>query len=291
MRLRFPLALLATGLLSGGRVEAQGEPVSAPVPMAEGRITAEVPVGWIYHDGEAARQFFQRSVPGPQGPRIVGALAPILEPGQERPPWYAVFRFLEWGRVDDGGASRLAPNKILTRLRMQSRSMNEGRALAGYGSFRLSRWAREPRYDPEARILTSAMVFTTANRGGMLNHDVRVLLRNGVLALRTVGTPDELEAIEDWSRRLVDRLSVNEGHRHEDFDPAVDSESPVGVEDVLVAEFTGITEAEFDATPVLLGAGSVVFLALLGLATRGRGSQSKYTPTVERDPATAGPRP
>lgn len=63
----------------------------------------------------------------------------------------------------------------------------------------------------------------------MLNYDIRILGRRGVLVLTAVSSMDQLPEIEKETPGILGMVDFNQGSRYADFDPKVDKVATYGI--------------------------------------------------------------
>jgi uncharacterized membrane-anchored protein len=97
------------------------------------------------------------------------------------------------------------------------------RAEGGYPEMHILGWAAQPYYDKGNKVLHWAKKIQFANEEDLvLNYDVRILGRKGVLSLNAVGVVGQLNDINSHIPEIVKMAAFTEGNQYKDFNPSVD---------------------------------------------------------------------
>lgn len=207
----------------------------------------ELPEGYRYLDPEDARKVVVDLWGNPPAAAsdLLGLVIPAGEHLASPDSWTIVVSFREQGRVSDEDAGRLDKDHLFAQLAEAARRSNVERGAAGFGTMELVGWAVPPRYDRDRKVLLWAKRFDlAADREDTLNYEVRALGRRGVLCLNGVAGMARIDEIEAASPAVVAMLRFNDGHRYEDFDPAVDRKAAFSLAGLVVG-----TAPDSPATP------------------------------------------
>jgi len=157
----------------------------------------------------------------------------IVMPQDSMAAWFMLFSFDPCGYVRDDAKNRLDPDAILETLQQRGAAFHGGPEEAGRTAMRPVGWQIEPRYDEIARLLEWCLILES-REGRTLNHNIRLLGRNGVMEAVLVCGPEELEATLPLARLLLRDLQYRAGHRYVEWKSG-DMVAPIG----LVALITG----------------------------------------------------
>lgn len=226
----------------------------------------ELPEGYRYLDPEDARKVVVDLWGNP--PAAVSDLLGMVIPAGEHlaspDSWTIVVSFREEGHVSDADADGLDEKLLFAQLAEAARRSNLEREAAGFQTMELVGWAVPPRYHEDRKVLLWAKRFDLAADGeDTLNYEVRALGRRGVLCLNGIAGMARIADIEAASPAVVSMLRFNDGHRYDDFDPAVDRKAALSLAGLLV----GATPDPQSAT----ARGASDRLPLLVLAAAGTG--------------------
>ncbi len=166
----------------------------------------------------------------PPGSETLGAVVPASLSPFDDGGWAVIVTYIDDGHVDDEDAQKIDYAEMLEEMQEGTRSANEARQDAGYGSVELLGWAEQPHYDQSARKLFWAKELKfDGGEINTLNYDVRVLGREGVLSLNAVAGMPQIEMVRTDMQDLLTMASFNEGYRYEDFNEKTDKVAAYGI--------------------------------------------------------------
>lgn len=166
----------------------------------------------------------------PPGNDTSGMLVPthadLFGPGG----WAVIISYEEDGYVSDEDADSIDYGEMLRNMQTETEAENKQRVEAGYESIQLIGWAAPPHYDSSEKKLYWAreLKFGTEDEN-ILNYNIRVLGRKGVLVLNAVAGMSQLATVETGMRDVLAMADFNTGHRYADFDPDVDKVAAYGI--------------------------------------------------------------
>jgi uncharacterized membrane-anchored protein len=137
-------------------------------------------------------------------------------------PAYLIYH--EWaGYVSDQDAGAIDYDAKLKAMMADDSLDNARRRELGYSGLQLIGWALPPFYDRQAKALHWAkeMVSDREERN-VLNYNVKLLGRHGVLTVNAITTMDHLDEVRDELPVVLGMLSFNDGYRYDQFDPRTD---------------------------------------------------------------------
>jgi len=153
-------------------------------------------------------------------PAGVAALAPDS--------WAIVVMYEEEGHIDDADAATTVFDAMLKDMQQAQKDSNPDRVAAGYDALELVGWAEPPHYDPVGKKLYWAQSLKSGDNAS-LNYDVRVLGREGVLALSAVSSIEALDIVKPAMEDIIQRVEFNQGSRYADFNPSTDKMAAFGI--------------------------------------------------------------
>ncbi len=166
----------------------------------------------------------------PPGSETLGAVVPASLSPFDDGGWAVIVTYIDDGHVEDEDAQKIDYAEMLEDMQEGTRSDNESRQEAGYGSVDLIGWAEQPHYDRSARKLYWAKELKfDGGEINTLNYDVRVLGREGVLSLNAVAGMPQIEMVRTDMQDLLTMASFNEGYRYEDFNASTDRVAAYGI--------------------------------------------------------------
>ncbi|MBL7938989.1 MAG: DUF2167 domain-containing protein [Flavobacteriales bacterium] len=127
------------------------------------------------------------------------------------------------GYVSDTDADGIDYSVMLKDM-MKEDSLEEiQRAAEGYDPLVLVGWAAPPHYDKAHKALHWAQELDRMDSSThVLNYNIRVLGRRGMLLLNAMGTMEHLESVKTEIPTLLDMIAFDDGHRYDQFNPATD---------------------------------------------------------------------
>ena len=196
---------LATGVPASAQDKGIGdvpgvEWVEGP---AVGRLgtqaTRQVPAGWRFSGPQGAARLMEL-MENPVSHREQG----IVFPAEDKGTWFAVFEFNPIGYVEDEDKDELDPDAILSSIREGNEASNEERRRRGWTTMEIVGWDTPPHYDAVTNNLEWAVRGKGEEGGFVVNHNVRLLGREGVMEVTLVGSPEEIPvALPDFRGLLA----------------------------------------------------------------------------------------
>lgn len=235
----------------------QGQPSAAPqgrsgvIPLSDG-LSLNVPDGYRFYSAEEAHAFMQRAnAPAPNGV-VYGLLARANDDIRAPGTWATVISYDAIGYVQPATASGLSDANFETQVR--DARQTQSRAFEGF--------AAAPSFNTEMPYLVWAeRVAAPGGAGGKdLRYEQKVLGRNGVACLTSIGSADQMTEIAAAAGDLRGMLSFPEGQRHADFQAASDQVSAYSVPGLV----TGVPTTEPQAVADTASTGQTAFGGLSG---------------------------
>jgi uncharacterized membrane-anchored protein len=162
---------------------------------------------------------------GTQGAILPAEVDPMAEGG-----WAVFLTYIDDGHVDDSDAAEIDYDKMFREMQESAQDSNSARKEAGYAPLHLVKWAEPPRYDIATKKLFWAKeIDFEGSEKHVLNYDVRVLGREGVLSMEAVASIDQLEMIRGEMRPLLEAAEFNAGHRYAEYNKSTDRTAEYGL--------------------------------------------------------------
>jgi len=164
------------------------------------------------------------------GTSALGMIFPAGSGPLDEQNWAVAVQYEDDGYVADDGTATLDDDRLLRGMKADTREANAERARAGYAAAELIGWAEPPSYEPATHQLYWAKELALEGSDAtVLNYNVRILGRRGVLVLNAVGGVHQLAEIRGGMRDLLTRVEFTQGNRYTDFDPSVDAVAVYGI--------------------------------------------------------------
>jgi uncharacterized membrane-anchored protein len=128
---------------------------------------------------------------------------------------FAVFAFDSVGYVSDEEKDKIDADAILTSIKDGTEESNKTKP-QGAG-LHVTGWSQRPHYDPATHHLEWAILAKDDNGGEVINHQIRILGRSGVMKVILVGGPTEMTAMVPDFRKLLTGYSFKQGNRYAEY--------------------------------------------------------------------------
>jgi len=236
------------------------------IELSYGAITLDVPPTHKFLEAEQAYHLLVDVWENPPG--ITEALLGVVLHAEADPysdsPAYVVY-YEESGYVHDRDAGRIDYDAKLRDMISEDSLSNNRRRELGYGGLQLIGWASPPHYDRRRKALHWAKEMVSENsERNVLNYNIRVLGRFGVVVINAISTMDHLDEVKSELPAVLDMAAFNEGYRHADYDPSIDGTAQKGLGSLIDGK-----DEEIKGTIkrlLLLGAGAFVGMLLVLVA-------------------------
>jgi len=118
--------------------------------------------------------------------------------------------------VKDEDRDELDADDLLGSLRESNEAGNEMRRKRGWSTMDLVGWQTPPHYDAATQNLEWGLLFHSAG-GQVVNYDVRLLGRHGVMQVSLVASPEAMAAALPEFRQMLAGHVFNEGERYAEY--------------------------------------------------------------------------
>ena len=190
------------------------------LPGGIGELT--VPRGFRYLDSAQSRRVLVQLWGNPNGESL-GMLFPLDRGPVDRNHWAYSIDFDPMGYVKDDDADDIKYDELLEEMQDDTRENNREREKLGFEPVYLLGWAANPYYDQTTHALhwAKSLRFGT-DPDTVLNYNVRLLGRKGVLILNAIGDPSQLAEVKASIPALVHSTTFVKGQQYADFDSSLD---------------------------------------------------------------------
>jgi len=190
------------------------------IPLGDGTVSLNVPNGYRYYSPEEAYAYLQRAnAPTPNG-SVLGLVARAQDNIRDPNTWATVISYDAIGYVQPQTAAGLTDANFEADVRTARQTQN--RAFEGF--------IAQPAFDANApSLIWAERAAAPGSQAKDLRYEQKMLGREGVAALTSIGSADQLPEIQTAAADLRGMLSFGEGHRFADFQPASDRVSTYSV--------------------------------------------------------------
>lgn len=172
----------------------------------------DVPIGYLFANGDDTQKLMQYL-----GNVVSGTEVGLLMPEAEE--WFAVFEYSATGYVSDDDQDALDAEEMLEALIEGNERANDYRRERGFGTLEIVGWETEPRYDDQTHNLEWATRCQEEDGSIVINHNVRLLGRRGIMEVMLVVDAEALPAALPQFRQRLEGFSFKSGYRYAEFQP------------------------------------------------------------------------
>jgi uncharacterized membrane-anchored protein len=184
-----------------------------PAQQSLGNAQIPVPDGYVSLDADETRRYL-RALGNVTGSRERGLLAPA----DEAEDWFVVFQWDPSGYVKDDERDELDADQLLTSMRAGDEADNEARQKAGFPALNTVGWEVQPAYNPTSNLLEWCLRLESEG-SFIINCDLRLLGRRGVMRATLVADPEDRERAMAETRALVSKFEFDAGERYAEYKP------------------------------------------------------------------------
>lgn len=200
------------------------------VVLGDNLATLNLPEQLVFLNGEEAERVLVEAWGNPPDSALpLGMILPAGVSPFSDESWAVTVEYEENGYVSDEDAADIDYAEMLEGLKEEARENNTWRAENGYEPVELVGWAAAPHYDAEGKKLYWAKELKFGESDKVLNYNIRVLGRKGVLVLNFIAGMNQLAEIEKHLPGVLAMTEFNEGSRYADFDPDLDEVAAYGI--------------------------------------------------------------
>lgn len=186
---------------------------SGSVSLLGGAITLNVAEGYLFYPAPQANAFLARNTAPPPRGEVLGMIAPASANVEQAGAWATVLSWDAIGYVGADSATGLTATTLESDVRAARTTQNR----------RFEGFAAAPSFDQTTYTVTWAeRVASPGAGGGDLRAEQKVLARRGVLGLTSVGSADQLPAIQEAAPDILGMISFGPGYQYADFQAASD---------------------------------------------------------------------
>jgi len=172
----------------------------------------DVPEGYVFLDAKGARELLEASGNVPDGTEVG-----LVSSAKQDESWFVVFEFNSVGYVKDDDKDTIDAKAILEGIREGTEESNKVRKERGIPGIHVVGWQQPPFYDARTNNLSWAMLAKDDGGDEVVNFNVRLLGRRGVMSATLVDDPSKLAATRPHLDRIVSAFSYKSGHKYAEF--------------------------------------------------------------------------
>lgn len=204
---------------------------SGKVVIGNNLATLNLPDSLVFLDSDDAERVLVEAWGNPPNKELpLGMILPKGASPLDDNSWAVTVDYEESGYVSDKDAADINYGDLLKQMRKTMKAENQWRSKNGYEQVSLIGWASKPHYDAVGKKLHWAKeVQFGDNDEHILNYNIRVLGRKGVLVLNFIASMAQLPQIETNVPAVLAMTDFNQGNRYTDFNPDLDQVAAYGI--------------------------------------------------------------
>jgi uncharacterized membrane-anchored protein len=210
------VALLLAAVVTAHAEGTDVQWTRGPATVSLGSHVAQLPLteGYAFTDGAGTRKIME-AMGNPASDREVG----LLYAQAEGKDWFLVFEYHPVGYVPDDEKDRIDADAdvILASIREGTEEANQTRKKLGIPGLQVVGWSEKPHYDPETHNLEWAILAKSDDGGEVVNHNIRLLGRQGYMSITLVDDAEDLAASRTEARAVLAGFAYTPGKRYAEY--------------------------------------------------------------------------
>jgi uncharacterized membrane-anchored protein len=203
---------------------------SGKIVLKDNLATITVPEGFAFLESKDAKYILEKIWGNPADNDVLGLLVPKNVNLLEGNSWAVIYTYDDEGHIDDGDAEDYDYTKMLADMKEETEKASVERIKMNYEAIELIGWAKTPFYDKISHKLHWAKELKFGKDSlNMLNYNIRMLGRKGVLVMNIVSGIDNMKTVEVNINPILASTNFNTGNRYEDFDSGTDKVAEYGI--------------------------------------------------------------
>jgi uncharacterized membrane-anchored protein len=191
-----------------------------------GQVALYIPAGFKYLNKDQSLYVLTKLWGNPESATkgVIGMIFPEKSGPFTDSSYAFVVTYEEIGYVKDEDAGKIDYDQLLKNIQEDEKKENEQRVKDGYPAIHMVGWAQKPYYDNQQKILHWAKELKFGDKDGdnMLNYEVRVLGRKGMISINAVARMYSLPLVNQDIPKVLSVASFTEGNSYFDFDSKTD---------------------------------------------------------------------
>lgn len=220
--LAFALAAAALVSMPALADQAEGEkkpefnwkPGPAKVDLAGSVAQLQVSEAELFLDGAETRKLLERGG-NPTSGNEVGLIRLIDDEAR----WSAIFEYEAAGYVKDDEKDKIDADELLENISKGTEESNDFRKEHGGSAMHVVRWSDPPHYDAQTHNLTWGLLAREEGGGEVINHQVRLLGREGFMSVTLIADPEDIEESKVAFNKVMERFAYKPGKTYAEWLP------------------------------------------------------------------------
>ena len=195
---------------------------SGKVSLMQQNVILNIPKGFKFLNAEQTKLVFNKIFENPYDNSMLGSIWPENSTLYDRNYVFTI-SYEDIGYVKDEDAKETDYNELLKNMKTSEKEANDERLASGFQTVNIIGWAKPPFYDEKHKVLHWAKEAKFGEDSvNVLNYEVRILGRKGVLSLTAISTMNEFQLVDSQIENVLSMASFTEGNKYEDFNSSSD---------------------------------------------------------------------
>ncbi|WP_290794469.1 DUF2167 domain-containing protein [Flavihumibacter sp. UBA7668] len=222
-------------------------------------IRMKVPSGYYFIDAVQSRYILETIWGNVPDEEVLGMIVRSdFLPGEINNDYSFVISYSPVGYIPTDETPDFDHNELLEDIQDQLQESNKKRLENGFNALQAENWVMVPYFDNYKKALYWATELkVNGSDEALINYNLRLLGKNGVLKINAVGTMDQLPAIKQVLPYILAQTEFLEGFRYADQPDQTKTEHPWKLEELI----SGKKETTiFSIVPKPIATGSLVMI-------------------------------
>jgi uncharacterized membrane-anchored protein len=221
-RIGFKATCLSVLLVALGAHAQEGSGESAPsydwkpgpgqVILGSDVAQVELAGPEIFLDANEAKRLLTDSGNKPGG-KEVG----IIATSDESQNWFLIFEYDALGYVKDDEKDKIDADALLESIQEGTEAANAYRKERGLPGLHIVGWSEPPHYDERTNNLVWGILAKNDNGREIVNYNVKVLGREGVMSVTLVDEPARIAASKESLSAILSRFEYRPGRKYSEW--------------------------------------------------------------------------
>ena len=132
---------------------------------------------------------------------------------------FIVFEYDDVGYIKDADKEKIDADSLMKNMKASDEQENQQRKAKGWPTLNVEGWADQPYYDPQTKNLTWAIRLKSESGHVSINHEVRLLGREGVMRATLVCGQEEFGQAKQGVNPLLAGYSFTAGNTYAEWKP------------------------------------------------------------------------
>lgn len=211
---------------------------SGQILLANGKIRMTVPEDFLFIEGEQARYILEDLWGNYSDGEVCGMLVKKgFKVTRLINDFSFVISYADLGYVQDKKDIELNHDELLATLRQNMEISNERRIANGVNTMQVEKWALVPYFDNYKKAVYWAnSIKVNGTDEEILNYNLRLLGRSGVIKINAVATMDQFPAIKQILPQIISQVRFPEGQQYADYVAATDKTSSISIRELIAGQ-------------------------------------------------------